>query len=163
MRVRHAPVVTPIADMTSISYPTKSSQCMHRRVANVAIPNVAIPSRNHLFHKRRNSPCRIRSGDPRGFKSIASPLLLINPICPHVGHPPDRRRFEFEILELSRLKYSNIAPAHPKSSHHVAQSRIISESFTPALMLASHHGIFVIPGHQTLQKQPSLNFYSLYT
>ena len=64
--------------------------------------------------------------------------FLWNPGIIEIGfhnHPPDRRRFEFEILKLNNLKNSNIGarvPAHPKSSHHVAHSRINSESFTPA-------------------------------
>jgi hypothetical protein len=54
------------------------------------------------------------------------------------NHPPDRRRFEFEIFELNYLKNSNIgahAPARPKSSDHAKHSRIISEWFTPTLHL----------------------------
>ena len=76
-------------------------------------------------------------------------------------------RFEFENFELNHLKNSNIgarASARPKSSHHAEASRIISESFSSTLDFGKPpHGIFVIPDHQTLQKQRSLNLNSLYS
>jgi hypothetical protein len=88
--------------------------------------------------------------------------FLWNPGIIEIGfqnHPPNRRRFEFEIFDLdhlnlaflSLLTFVFLAHSHLFGTSR-AGSRINWESYSPTLHSASHHGIFVAPVRQILQK-----------